>query len=133
MFSTILPLLAERFAAVSGSCSHSFFGLIPWYQYLNVSVDPLTGHCEIKNFNTLGGNSSFLLIGLAILDDLLRVAALVAVGYVIYGGFNFMTSEGSPENTKSARTTVLNALVGLVIAMFAATIVAFLGNRLGGP
>jgi len=73
-----------------------------------------------------------LLIGLAILDDLIRVAALVAVGYVIYAGFQYMTSGGSPDKTKKAQNSIIDALVGLGIAVLAASIVAFIGNQLGG-
>lgn len=134
MLSVLTLLMSERFAAVASGCSKAFFGLIPWYQYLDVSIDSTTGRCEIKNFTTLaaGHPSSFLLIALAILEDLVRIAGLVAVGFVIVGGINYITSQGSPENTKNAQNTIINALAGLVIALFAATVVAFLGNRIGG-
>ena len=79
----------------------------------------------------LGSHSWFLLIGLAILDDLIRIAALVAVGFVIYGGIQYVTSQGSPDQTKQAQQTIINALIGLVLAILASSIVAFIGNRLG--
>src|SRR5882762_5270231 len=102
MLSQLFAILTPNFGAIAASCSHSFFGLIPWYQYLNVSVDPITKHCEVKSFTTLdpGHPSSFLLIAIAIIDDLLRIAALVAVGFVIAGGIKYITSQGSPDGTK---------------------------------
>jgi len=118
------------FAAVCGK--PLLFGIfVPWYQYLTLTTDA-AGHCAISNFNgdstrVLGAHSPFLLIAMAILDDLIRLAALVAVGYVIAGGIQYITSNGSPENTKKAQQTIINALVGVVIAILAASIVHFIG------
>ena len=69
-----------------------------------------------------------MLIALALLDDLIRIAALVAVGYVIYGGIQYSTSQGSPDATKKAQSTIINALIGVSMAVLAASIVAFIGN-----
>ena len=64
-------------------------------------------------------------------DFLLRVAALVAVAFVIIGGFKYMTAQGEPAGVKSATQTLVGALVGLVIAIIATAVVSFIGNRLG--
>lgn len=130
MFTQLATSLLSNFAVVN--CKQTFFFLIPWDQYLSVTVNSVTQHCEVNSFHTLDTNSSFLLIALAVLDDLLRVAALVAVAYVIFGGFKYITSQGSPDGTKNAQSTIINAMVGLVIAIIAASVVAFLGNSLGG-
>lgn len=125
MFNTLLPSLTH-FAA---GCGYSgFFGLKPWYYYLDTN-----GDCSIKSFNVLGGpaGSDFNLIALAILDDLLRIAALVAVGFVIYGGIQYVMSQGSPDQTGKAQQTIINALVGLGISIIAAALVSFLGSKLG--
>jgi hypothetical protein len=134
LFALTLTQLTQ-FAAPSG-CTHSFLGLEPWFAYFPNSWFGGTNlqACDINsNFQLLpaNGQSPLLLIGLAILDDLIRIAALVAVGYVIYGGFLYMTSNGSPDMTKRAQSTIINALVGLVIAILAASIVAFIGSKLG--
>jgi hypothetical protein len=128
----MLQFLLNTFAA-DGCAKPTFFGLVPWYQYLNLAKDS-AGVCAITNFNdstkVLGGQSPFLLIALAILDDLIRVAALVAVGYVIYGGITYTTSQGAPDMTKKAQQTIINALIGVVVAILAASAVAFIGNTL---
>lgn len=133
MFALLLSPLTQTFAA---ACAKpTFLTLVPWYQYLNLAKDG-AGGCKVTNFDkssqVLGQHSPFLLIGLAILDDLIRVAALVAVGFVIYGGIQYVTSGGSPEDTNKARQTLINALVGLVIAILAASFVGFIGNKLAG-
>jgi hypothetical protein len=133
----MLPTIIQTFAAATSTVCNkpTLFGLESWYAYLPFSWSSITDHCEV-NFPTgpmqvLGAHSAFLGIGLAILDDLIRVAALVAVGYVIYGGIQYMTGNGSPDSVKRAQSTIINALVGLVIAILAASIVSYIGNSLG--
>ncbi len=122
--------LLTMFAATAPRCvEHTFFGLVPWYHYLN-----LDQNCNIPDTiskNLLSANGPIPLILLAIVDDLLRIGGLVAVGFVIYGGIQYITSQGSPDATAKAQTTITNALIGLVIALVAVALVSFLGNRLG--
>lgn len=134
MFSTVIPLLST-FAV---ECKSTFFGLVPWYQYLTLTdfnAEDASKSCRILNFSdpelVFGAQSPFLLIGLAILEDLIRIAALVAVGFVIAGGFQYMTGRGTPDSSKKALQTIINALVGVGIAIVAASAVAYLGRRLG--
>jgi len=65
---------------------------------------------------------------LAIVEILLMIAGIVAVGYVIYGGVSYTISQGTPEKTVAARTIILNGLIGLVIAALAVVIVNLVGN-----
>lgn len=133
MFALLLSPLTQNFAAACGKST--FLGLIPWYQYLTIVKDSTTNSCSITNFDgghVLGGQSAFLLIGLAILDDLIRIAAFVAVGFVIYGGIQYITSQGAPDATNKARQTIINALIGLTLAVMAAALVSFIGGRLAG-
>lgn len=142
LFITYPLVKALSFMGALSACPKpTFFGLVPWYQYMTLIRDTNTGQCSIANFNpgstagtqnVLDLHSPFLLIGLAVLDDLIRVAALIAVGFTIYGGITYATSEGSPDATGKAKSTIINAMIGLVIALFAVAIVNFLGNKLGG-
>ena len=115
----------QFFAAAASSCtpSGSFFGLPHWYEYLPTNPDPLTGKClpEAHSIN------DFWAIGLAAVDILLRIGGLVAVVYVIYGGFLYMTSQGEPDRTSAAKNTILNALIGVVIILIAIVAVNFIG------
>ena len=137
--------------------SGGFFGLVTWYHYLpakdfgpNVSVTTTTGGvtttsniidksfkaCDLNsNFTLLPtgkGTSDIALILLAIVDDLLRVAALVAIGFVFYGAIRYITSQGNPDGTSKAQSTLINALIGLAISIVAVSAVSFIGNQLGG-
>jgi len=134
--------LLTIFAASSASqCQHDFFGLLPWYYYLpdkdfGVTIQGQTFGCDINtNFTFIsssGSGGDLPLIGLAMVDDLLRIAAIVAVAFVIYGAIQYIASQGNPEHTARAQSTVLNALIGLAIAMVAVVFVSFLGNSLKG-
>jgi hypothetical protein len=52
----------------------------------------------------------------------------LAVIMIIVGGFRYITSGGSAEGTKSARNTIIYALVGLVVIAVAQIIVHFVIN-----
>jgi hypothetical protein len=56
---------------------------------------------------------------------------MVAVAFVIYGGFQYINSRGEPDRAASGRKTIINALIGLVLAMIAVAIVSFIGRSLG--
>src|SRR5690242_7290987 len=90
------------------------------------------GVCTVTNFTVLGEHSSFLLIALANVDDLLRIAGLLAVAFMIYSGIQFIMSNGEPAAAAKARTGAFNALIGLAIAMVSISFVAYLGNQAGG-
>lgn len=122
-----LEQLASKFS-VASCAEPSFFGLKPWYHYLETDAQ-----CNPVNFHVLdpNGTSDFALIALAIIDDLLRIGGLVAIAFIIYGGILYVNSQGSPDQTQKAQSTIQNALIGLIICILAVGIVSFLGNRLG--
>lgn len=98
-----------------------------WYKYLvddSDPFDPATQGCKFSR----GFPDSIPLILLAVFEILLRVAGIAAVVFVIYGGFQYLTSTGEPDKAKAARTTITNALVGVMIVMFATVIVNVIGR-----
>lgn len=120
--------MLELFTLFAAKCdgSQAFFGLPAWYKY--IELEEVAGRCQIA-----GGfqfPSDLALVSLAMLEIVLRLAGLIAIAYVIYGGFQFVTSQGDPEASKKARQTIINAVIGLVIALFATALVAFVGTRL---
>ena len=70
-------------------------------------------------------------VALNIIDIALRVIAIIAIGFVIFGGFRYVVSRGAPEETKKALDTILKAVVGMAIAMVSAVVVGFIVGRLG--
>lgn len=119
MISTITHLFA---ASCQGG---NFLGFPTWYKYLDGYVDPKTGMCAPQ----MNGLNDVWLVLAAVIEILLRVAALLAVGFVIYGGISYMTSNGEPDKTTKARHTIISALIGLGIAISAGVVVGFIAGR----
>lgn len=110
------------------NCAETFLGLPTWYRYLELDEE-----CEIVGPRSNGEFDwarALGYVGVAVIEILLRLASVIAVIYVMYGGFRFITSQGEPDNAKAARETILNALIGLVITIAAATIIGFIARRL---
>ncbi|HEX5456183.1 MAG TPA: TrbC/VirB2 family protein [Candidatus Saccharimonadales bacterium] len=60
------------------------------------------------------------------------IVAIAAILMIIYAGFRLVTSGGSAESTKSARDTILYAVIGLVVVLFAQVIVKFVLAKITG-
>lgn len=121
----------EVFKFFANACQpkNDFFGIPTWYKYLEgVTVEnKLTGidACTPQ----VVGLQDVWLIAAAVLDILLRVAALLAVAYIIVGGVKYIMSQGQPEQTQSAKNTIMNAVIGLVITVTATVLVTFIAGR----
>lgn len=50
------------------------------------------------------------------------IGAVVSVVFIIYAGFLFVTAQGSDDKLKSAKTALLNAIIGTIIILGAWTI-----------
>lgn len=116
--------------------SGRLFGLLPkWYAYIKdyTSIPGSGGQFSQPSCGIVGGavTDHLLAIGLAVVDGLLRVGGVVAVVFVIYGGIRYITSQGEPENTKAALSTIINAFIGLVIVIISTAVVHFVGSSLG--
>ena len=98
----------------------AFLGFPTWYEYLNHP----NGHPQLQ------GLTDIWLIVAAVIEILLRVAAIVAVIFIIYGGFSYTTSQGDPEGTGRAKSTLVNSLIGLAVAVTAAAVVAFIAKSI---
>lgn len=124
-----IPLmgLLSPVAYAANNCSNTFFGIPTWYQYLPKSQQ--NSDCTYK-FKDI--NNAFSLVILGLIDIALFFAGFLAVVMIIWGGYEFIFSNGSPDQIAKARKTILNAVIGLVIAIFAAQIVRFIASKLSG-
>jgi hypothetical protein len=112
-----------------GGLTQSIF--VPWYKYL--PTEQVNGKCTPifpKNNNKASYDvqKGLPLILIAIIELLLKISGLIAVGFIIFGGIKYITSQGSPEGINGAKRTITNAIVGLIIALFASGLVQFIGN-----
>jgi hypothetical protein len=119
------PVVAWPTASASaGHCtSKSFLTLPQWYR--GVVVHDSQGKCAVKIDNL----NKIWVIVLNVTDMLLQVVGYVAAGFVLYGGFRYVISNGNPDDISKAKDTIIKALIGMVVAMSAAAIVGFIvGN-----
>lgn len=70
----------------------------------------------------LGGPADFGSIITIVTNLLLGIAGSIAVIFIIVGGIQYAVSAGDDGKVKSAKDTILNAVIGLVI-----TVVAYAG------
>ena len=65
-----------------------------------------------------------------VIDYLLLFAALIAILFIVLGGYKYITSGGNAEQAKGGRETVVNAVIGLSIIILAYVIVSVVNNTL---
>lgn len=104
------------------ACSSGFLTLPAWYS--NVSND-----CRsviIDNLNDIW------VIALNIVEMLLHIVGYAAVGFIMWGGFRYMKSRGDPSSTQLAKQTILNAVLGLGVALGSTAIVSLFATSIAG-
>lgn len=115
----ILPPVTVA-AQTQGVCAKenpTFLSFPTWYKYLEHTER--NGSCDVSI--TIPQDAGAIL--LAIFEIILRVAGIVAIVMVVYGGIQYVLSQGEPDRTKTAKNTIINALIGLVIAMVSVAVV----------
>lgn len=63
------------------------------------------------------------------INTIIGIVGLLSVVMIVYGGFLYTSSAGSPDKIKTAKSTILYAIVGLVVAILAFVIVQFVLNQ----
>ena len=101
--------------------------LKPWYSGLT------NNDCSIKDIGSDADSQAKFIwkIALNIVDDLLQLIGYTTVGYIIYGGFLMMTSNGAPDKAAHGRKTIMSAAIGLVIALASVALVNFISSNIG--
>lgn len=64
-----------------------------------------------------------LIVILNLTEAVTRMAGLVALAFLIIGGFKYALSEGNPQKATEAQRTCINAMIGLVIAVLATVVI----------
>lgn len=63
-----------------------------------------------------------------IIDFMLLGIAVLSVVMLIIGGFRYVVSGGQKESVTAAKNTILYAIIGLLVALFAYAIIKFVVN-----
>lgn len=130
-FSVLIAIFAAQVTFgqnVSAACANKEFLGIP-----NWSNGLLTNDCKnVMSPTEYGGLQPFVTkIAQNILQMLFAVVGYIALGFVLLGSFKILVSNGNPDALAKGRSTILRALVGMIISVSAYTItgqVAWLFN-----
>ena len=90
-------------------------------------IKAATGAAECKD----SGNTSFSTIITNVINILSILVGAVSVIMLIVGGFRYIISNGDSNSTKGAKDTIMYALIGLIIVLFAKVIVRFVWTNAG--
>lgn len=110
-----------------------------WYRgvYQNVA-DATTGEVECQLFPTNDTNeiNGIWVIVTNIVEIVIQIVGYAAVGFIIYGGFKYITSQGEASGITQAKDTITRAVVGLVISIVSVLVlnlvVGIFGLRVDG-
>ncbi len=127
----VVAMSSVAMARAGDSCKlpTSRFGVPTWYKYLEGQRDP-ANKCRLVMDFEVGKLMSFLSIGLALIEILLFIAGIVAIAFIIVGGFRYVLSQGNPDETAKAKDAIINAVIGVAIAIIASGLVRFISTRL---
>lgn len=92
---------------------------------------PEVGITYAENIGLEGGGLDVRVVLARIVQVALGFLSLIAVIYVMYAGWLWMTSEGSEEKISKAKKTLINAVIGLIVMLSAFMIVTWIINNLG--
>ena len=64
-----------------------------------------------------------------LINFVISISALIAVIFLVYAGFQYITSQGEGEKAEEAQRTIIYTLIGLVIAFISPLIIRFVLNN----
>lgn len=128
LFAITTPSNAVAFTADTkfdvAKCAQSFLTFPTWFRGLvqvqETRKSPVTYECVIQSPDQVGGLGPFIThIVLNIVEMGLQIVGYLTAGFILWGGFMFLMSQGTPDEAAKARKTITNAVIGLVISIVA--------------
>lgn len=127
-----LMAVATPTPVAAASCESRFLFLPAWYRGLTDADCNIIGPGQADaNGNTLELSSFIWKIVLNIIEIGLMIVGYIAFFLILYGGFQYLTGGANPGQIESAKKTILNAVIGLVISIAAVAIVNLIFGLLG--
>ena len=130
LFGGLVGMVAVPAGQAAAACETSILGIDPWYKGMTEGAD-----CTIKAppADQDGLTEYIWKIVLNVVDIVLKIIAYLAVIYIIYGGFLYITSNGNSDATARALKSIINASVGFAIALSAIALKNFVWDSLVAP
>lgn len=119
----IFKAVAGLALLISSRAILSIFGIYD----AGVTITPPVTLFKDVNTSELSGLQTIIANAITITVSL---AGVVSVIFVMIGGVRYILSAGNPDGIKNAKNTIMYALVGLIISIFAYGIVSFVIGRI---
>ena len=113
------PSPSPSTACTQGSCGPGFCQ----QNGLCIPKTPFSG-------SGIASSSTIMEVILKVLKILLTMVGIVAVLFIILGGFWYMTAGGNEEQAEKGKKALLNAIIGLVVIVLSYAIVAIITKAL---
>ncbi|MEO6513585.1 MAG: pilin [Candidatus Saccharimonadales bacterium] len=118
--------LIKRIAlALATIASVSAMSLAPVYATTNQAKSDVCAGAAITGANCADGGIGLNGVITNVINILSAVIGVAAVIMIILAGFKYITSGGDPSGVKSAKDSLIYAIVGLLVVALAQTIVRF--------
>ena len=114
---------ATQLTAAAPNCSGvaSFLTFPAWYRGL--AADNGKGGCDITSPDGDHLGAFIWHIVLNVIEIGLQLVGYAAFGFILFAGFQYMTSAGDPAQAVRARQTIFNAAIGIFVSFAAIAIV----------
>ena len=127
MITSLFGGMVAASPTASAACTTRFLSIPAWYDGLTKG-----SNCELKSPKEVGGIEAYIWkIALNVLNIILQLVAYISIGFIMYGGFMYLTSGGEPNRNTAGRKIITNAVVGLVLSFFSVAIVSLIAGNIG--
>lgn len=120
-YAVVMP--AESVSA-NPACNQRFLTFPAWYN------NATNNDCEIDLSNNTSNDDlirKILPIAFNLVEIVLQLVAYTTIVMLIKGGFDYILSSGDSNKMSGAKSTIQNALIGLIISLLAVAIVNVAG------
>lgn len=128
-------MLRRRILQIVSACMVVFCMLFTAVPTVSAVANPLGDACAVDKTSSLCNDTGDKLFGpnsiwTKIVNTLIYITGAISVIMIVIGGMRFVLSAGDASGTKSARETIIYAVIGLVVAVMAYAIVNFVLSRI---
>jgi hypothetical protein len=106
------------------------FALLPFAAFAQGSI-PQPPCSSFNGLNCSDTNMGVVDLIVKIVNFLLGVAFIIAVLFLVIGGFKFIISNGNAEQAKAGRATITNALIGIAVIIVSYILVSVIARAAG--
>jgi len=121
----VVMLPAPQVAAED--CKTHFLGLPAWYDGLTDDSCKIASPSGDEQVKAYVWTIVFNIVGL-----ITGVIGYLAIGFVIWGGIQYMIAQGDPGKVAKGKKTIMNAVIGLIIAMTASILSGAVSGIISG-